>query len=217
MEVIRNKGLKNEKLLVSIILYIIGVVVMPMGVVFTINAHMGAGGYDALNFALAEMLGIKTSYAIYGTALIAVFVAAAVRRGMPRFTTFLSSLFIGVSTDLWKNVFADVQGTGFISSAGLLCLGIILIGFAVAAYMLSGLPTNPTDDLIVACRERNISIRAAKITMDVIFVLLAFVLGGEIGAGTIVCTFLLGPVIDAFYHLIGKMVGGKLTLASDEA
>ena len=33
---------------------------MPAGVVLTINAHIGAGGYDALNFVLAEHLHIKT-------------------------------------------------------------------------------------------------------------------------------------------------------------
>ena len=40
----------------NLALYGIGVGIMPMGVVLTINAHLGAGGYDALNFALAERL-----------------------------------------------------------------------------------------------------------------------------------------------------------------
>ena len=40
----------------NLALYAIGVGIMPMGVVLTINAHLGAGGYDALNFALAERL-----------------------------------------------------------------------------------------------------------------------------------------------------------------
>ena len=52
----------------NLALYAIGVGIMPMGVVLTINAHLGAGGYDALNFALAERLHINTSLAIYATA-----------------------------------------------------------------------------------------------------------------------------------------------------
>lgn len=42
-----------------LILYFIGVGIMPAGVVLTINAHLGAGGYDALNFILADILHIK--------------------------------------------------------------------------------------------------------------------------------------------------------------
>ena len=33
----------------NLALYGIGVGIMPMGVVLTINAHLGAGGYDALS------------------------------------------------------------------------------------------------------------------------------------------------------------------------
>ena len=184
----------------------VGVIITPLGVVFTINAHLGAGGYDALNFALGEKLGIPTSYAIYGTAFLATFITAFIRRGFPRFTTFISSFFIGMATDFWKMIFADVQGTTLVSSAIIMFLGLLLVGMAIASYMLSGLPTNPTDDLIVACRERGFSIRVSKITMDVICVILAFVLGGEIGVGTIAVTFLLGPVINFFYDLISKIM-----------
>lgn len=190
----------------QMILYIIGVFIMPLGVVFTINAHLGAGGYDALNFALGEKSGISTSYAIYGTAFLALFITAFIRRGLPRFTTFISSFFIGLATDFWKLIFANVQGTTLVSSVIIMIIGLLLIGVAVASYMLSGLPTNPTDDLIVACKERGFSIRVSKITMDAVCVIIAFVLGGEIGIGTIVVTFLLGPIIDFFYSLIPKFV-----------
>jgi uncharacterized protein len=186
----------------QLILYMIGVMIMPLGVVFTINAHLGAGGYDALNFALGEKLGIYTSYAIYGTAFLAIFITAAIRKGFPRFTTFISSFFIGLATDFWKKIFVNVQGTTLISSIIIMIMGLLLIGIAVASYMRSGLPTNPTDDLIVACKERGFSIRISKIIMDAICVIIAFLLGGEIGIGTIVVTFLLGPIIDFFYGLI---------------
>lgn len=189
----------------QMILYIIGVFITPLGVVFTINAHLGAGGYDALNFALGEKLGIPTSYAIYGTAFLATFITAFIRRGLPRFTTFISSFFIGLATDFWKKIFVNVEGTTLVSSVIIMIIGLLLVGMAIASYMLSGLPTNPTDDLIVACKERGFSIRVSKITMDVVCVVIAFILGGEIGIGTIVVTFLLGPIIDFFYGLIPKI------------
>lgn len=49
---------------VNLLLYLIGVGLMLLGVVLTVNSHLGAGGYDTLNFALGEKMGINTSLAI---------------------------------------------------------------------------------------------------------------------------------------------------------
>ena len=56
--------MKGRDWAVNLLLYLIGIGLMPMGVVLTVNSHLGAGGYDALNFALGDRLGINTSYAI---------------------------------------------------------------------------------------------------------------------------------------------------------
>ena len=94
----------REKL-THLVLYLIGVGIMPAGAVLTINAHLGAGGYDALNFVLADLLHIRTSLAIYGTAFIILITAALIRKSYPRVETFLSSFFMGISTDFWKTIF----------------------------------------------------------------------------------------------------------------
>lgn len=70
---------------------------MLLGVVLTVNSHLGAGGYDALNFALGEKMGINTSLAIYMTAFLAVILAAVIRKKMLRITTFISFFFWGYS------------------------------------------------------------------------------------------------------------------------
>ena len=54
------KNLSLKERILNLLLYFVGVGIMPAGVVLTINAHIGAGGYDALNFVLAEHLHIKT-------------------------------------------------------------------------------------------------------------------------------------------------------------
>lgn len=195
-----NEWIKN------IILYAIGVGIMPLGVVLTVNAHLGAGGYDALNFVLADILGIPTSYAIYLTAFLVLLLAAAIRRSFPRIETFISSFFLGLSTDFWQGVLENVEGKNLVNAIILLMLGMIVIAFAIACYMISVFPTNPTDDLIVALQERGVRIRVAKTTMDVVCVVLAFLAGGEIGVGTIICTVGLGSIVDVFHKVISKIV-----------
>lgn len=83
---------------------------MPLGVVLTVNSHLGAGGYDALNFALGEKMGINT-----------------------------------------------------MESVVILLIGVLVIAFAVAAYILCIFPSNPTDDLVAAMHEKGIRLGIAKI------------------------------------------------------
>ena len=195
----------REKL-THLVLYLIGVGIMPAGAVLTINAHLGAGGYDALNFFLADLLHIRTSLAIYGTAFIILITAALIRKSYPRVETFLSSFFMGISTDFWKTIFNGFEGTNFISSLILMGIGMIIIAFAVASYMISIFPTNPSDDLILALKERGCKIGIAKMSFDIICVVLAFLLGGEIGIGTIIVSLCLGPVIDFFHKYLTKLI-----------
>jgi Predicted membrane protein len=198
------KSLSNPDRIKHVILYLIGVGIMPLGVVLTINAHLGSGGYDALNFAIAEKLGINTSIAIYSTAFLVLILTAVIRKGFPRFQTFISSFLLGFFTDVWKTALQNIEGTTLASSVIIMCIGLVVISFAVACYIISIFPTNPTDDLIVALNEKGWKIRWAKITLDVVCVVLALILGGEIGAGTIICTFGLGPAIDIFHKLVMK-------------
>ncbi|PHV72066.1 membrane protein [Sporanaerobium hydrogeniformans] len=190
----------------NLVLYTIGVGFMPLGVVLTINAHLGAGGYDALNFALADKLHINTSLAIYSTALLVLLLSAFIRRSYPRIETFLSSFFLGFFTDFWKGMLLNLEGTSIRSSFLLMLAGMLVIAFAVACYIISVFPTNPTDDLVVALNEKGISLGMAKMGLDVICVIIAFLLGGEIGVGTLICTLGLGPIIDVFHKLVNRIV-----------
>ncbi|MFT4107317.1 MAG: YitT family protein [Lacrimispora sp.] len=188
----------------QIILYLMGILIIPVGVVFTINSHAGAGGFDAMNFVLAKYWGINTSFVIYITSFLIVLVAAGIRRTYPRMVTFVSSALIGFFIDISKRLLEGIEGTGIVSSAVLLVVGMILIGFGVASYIASGLPPNTNDDLVLALREKGVPIGKAKVGFDSICALLAFLLGGEIGWGTIVVTFGLGCVVQFFDGIFGS-------------
>lgn len=124
---------------------------------------------------------------------------------MLRLTTFISSFFLGIFTDIWKSVLAGIEGKGIIDSFLIFAIGIVIIAFAVAAYILCVFPTNPTDDLVAAMKEKGVRIGIAKVGLDVVCVVIALLLKGEIGIGTIFCTLGLGPLIDLFHGQLKKL------------
>lgn len=196
----RNEWIKNT------VLYLMGVIFGPMGAVLTINAHLGASGYDALNFAVADKLHISVSNAVTITAFIVLCITACIRRSYPRIETFVTSFLQGLCTNFWNELLADIQGTDFVTSLIILLVGLLIISVGAGCYMLSVFPTNAIDDVVVAMREKKVSIPVSKISTDGVCVTLAFLLGGEIGFGTIICTAALGPMI----NISNKMVSGLL-------
>ena len=190
---------------VNLVLYLIGIILMPVGVVMTIMSGLGAGGYDAWNFALAGLLGQPVSSGIYISSVCVILLTAVIRRRIPRFTTFITSFLLGVFTDLWQRICLN-SGISTLHPYLLFAGGMIIVAFCAAAYMEGDLPPGPTDDLVVAFHRKGLGLGNVKLVMDLICAAMAFCLGGEIGAGTVLLTFGLGPLIGGFQTYILKAV-----------
>lgn len=188
----------KEKLVHTFILYMCGVVIMPAGIVLTINSHFGAGGLDAMNFAFGEALNIPTSAAVIIMGFIMMCIAAIVRKQRPRPLTFMASFFQGIFIDMWKIILADIQGTGWVDGFIIFMIGNVWIAIFAAPYFLSFFPPNPGDDLTQAISERGIRFGIAKIIFEGCTAVVALLLHGEINIGTVVLILTLGPMIDFF-------------------
>lgn len=198
--------LQGKELWISLALYITGMIAIGMGAVLTVNSHAGAGGYDALTFVLSDRWNMPVSYSIYLIAVISVLFAAIIRRKFPRVTTFITAFLLGGAVDFFRIYLAPIQGKDIFSTLAILAFGLILIGFGVAAYLLSKFPANPIDDFVLAIHEKNIPLQYAKLAFDIPCFVLAYLLGGKIGWGSIVITLALGPIIQLWSRLLSKIL-----------
>ena len=190
--------LSAKERVLAALLWVGGLAILTLGVVLTINGHLGAGGVDAMNFAMAERLGVNTSVAIYITGVVSVALAALVRRGRPNVLAFGASLVMGLFTDLWKQVLAGVQGVLLWEKILIFAAGLVCIALAVALTMCSVFPGSPVDDLLKAFVERGKRASLVKILIEGFCGGIAYLLGGELGLGTLLVVFGLGPMIDLF-------------------
>ncbi len=78
-------------------------------------------------------------------------------------------------------------------------MGMLLVCLKIAIYLIHKLPASPADDFTVALTEKGFSIRKAKLSIDIICSIIAFLLKGPIEIGTAILTFIAGPAID-FIH-----------------
>lgn len=195
----------QRELSVHVLMYLMGIVVLPAGIVLTINSHFGAGGLDALNFALGDFLHIPTSISIYILGAVYMCLAGFLRKKSPRWTVMITLLLQGGFTGIWKVILAGVESTGLLSAVLMFLAGNLIVAMTAGPYFLSMFPTNPIDDLTKAVSECGMRISIAKIILECCGAALAFLMHGEVNIGTVLTILLLGPMID-FFSVITKKI-----------
>lgn len=187
----------------SYIIFLLGILLMTLGVSLTVKSEVGAGAYDSINFGLANLFKINVSIAIWITSFIVVVITSILRRKFLKLTTFVTAIIVGISTDMWVIMVKNIALNTIFEKVLAFSIGICLVSIGIAIYIIPKLPANPTDDLMVALTEENgISIMKAKLTIDTICIIIAFTLKGPIGIGTIIATILIGPLIQIINKLI---------------
>lgn len=189
------------------IIFFVGIAILTLGVSLTVKSNLGAGSYDSINFALAEKLNINVSLTICSTAFIALIISAILKKGLPRITTFITSMLMGIFTDIWVSLLGNLNAETIGIKVVVFIIGMILVCVGIAIYLLPKLPPNPVDDLMVTLNEVvGIKLGTAKLIIDSICIVLAFLLKGPIGIGTVLLTFLVGPLVNVFYNRLCKYI-----------
>lgn len=185
---------------IRIVFYLIGLFFMGLGVTFTIKANLGAGAWDALNVGLSNVIGLTVGSWVFIIGVILMFVNAFITKGKPKFLAIITILLIGFFVDFWMLVvFKNMFLGGMLVRSVSLLLGIFFIALGVSMYLQTKFPANPIDQLMISLNERfSLNLMVAKTIGEVVALLLAFMFQGPIGIGTIIITFLIGPIIQMF-------------------
>jgi uncharacterized protein len=182
---------------IRILFYLIGLFLMGFGVTLTIKADLGAGAWDALNVGLSNAIGLTVGSWVIIIGIILMFINAFIVNGKPKLLALVTILLIGFSVDFWLMVaLKNVEYELLIHQVLSLVSGIMFIAIGVAMYLQTKFPANPIDQLMISLHERfRLNFMVAKTIGEVSALFLAFILQGPIGVGTIIITFLIGPII----------------------
>lgn len=181
-------------------LFIIGILILTLGVALTIKADFGAGSWDAVNVALNRICGLSVGTFAVIIAVIMTIMSGLLREGKFNFYTLITALLLGIFTDFWLYIISHIiLGYSLFIRLSCFILGIILLSFGIALYIRLELAPNSIDDFMVALSEKfNITISVSKLLADGFGLIIALFLNGPIGLGTLIITAVLGPLIGFF-------------------
>lgn len=175
---------------------ILACMVLGIGVGLVLTARLGSDGYSSLVNGIVRATGVPYAVVNPATGLLAVLLAR-LRHVRPGPGTIVHPIVVGSTV----NVVLSSLGTPHTSIArvALLVVGTLVLAAGVAGYLDAELGAGPFESLALAVP---LSFRLAYILLQAAAATTGWILGADIGPGTLLVIFGVGPVIHMVRHCL---------------
>jgi len=136
-------------------------------------------------------LGIGTVIILTGVALLVLFWIPL--RQKPGIGTILNALEIGLVANVALDLIPIVESMAL--RIAMLIGGIVMVAFGSALYIGSGLGPGPRDGIMTGLAARGVKIRVARTLIEVTVLVIGWLLGGQVGVGTVLFALAIGPLV----------------------
>ena len=181
---------------------ILGLFISALGMVMTINANLGVAPWDAFHQGLAQVTGITLGTAAISSGFVIIILDIILGQPIGR-GTILNMLLIGTFIDILMLNHLVPIFQNFLPSLIMLILGMFVIGYGIYFYMSAELGSGPRDGLMVILTKRTgKSVRLIKGSIEVMVVTIGFILGGQVGIGTVIFAIFGGIILQYVLKLV---------------
>ena len=179
-----------------------GVAVSALGITLMLRANVGLEPWSVLQQGLAQTAGITygTASMIVGAAAIGTAMLCGESFGIG---TVVDIVLCAVCIDglLWLNWIPQMHSLP--SGIPMLLAGMELLAIGTWMYMKSALGAGPRDALMVAlARKTGRSVGLCRASVEIVVIIAGFLLGGQVGIGTVIAAFGLGSLFNLNFHLL---------------
>lgn len=185
---------------VRMLFYLVGLIILSMGVSLTIKSDMGAGPWDALNVGLSNTFGLTVGNWVIIVGLILIVLNGFLLKERPDFLAIFTIVIVGFFIDFWLGyVFDNLNPENLVTKLIILFLGLIFLAFGIATYLQSKYPLIPIDRFMLSIQFRlKVNLMVAKTLGELTALVLALIFKGPIGIGTLIIALSVGPFIQIF-------------------
>ncbi len=208
---------KQKKWILRIALYLIGIMVLALGITLNTKTNLGVSPIISMPYAVAQIFGYETGTAVFVAYLIFIVLQIVLLKGkFPPFqllqvaASYLTSAFITI----FDRIFPAPD------QMGMRLLVLVLAGIGAAVTVDVNIVPNPADGLARVLGERcGKNMGFGKNLFDFSAIVISLAIGlidaGRpvgIGIGTVIAMVCTGRVIAAFNHFAKKKIE-EITIA----
>lgn len=201
----QNFSLKGASHL-KFVFYVIGIFVLTLGIALTIQSDLGTSPFDALLVGLSVNVGLTVGSWEMILALMLICCNALLSKQRPEISGLLTAIITGFGIDLWLFLLQGWSGSE-LGPGKWVCFafGLIVIGLGTAAYLHTNFAPIPVDRLTLIVRDlTKTNLFFARTFVYLAFLLVAALLKGPIGIGTILTVCFGGLILNFFMPLTRK-------------
>ncbi|GAA4218891.1 membrane protein YczE [Actinocatenispora rupis] len=192
----------------------IGLICYGASAALMVRARLGLDPWDVFHQGLAKRLGLPLGWLVIAVGVL-VLLAWIPLRQRPGLGTVSNVILVGLSLDATLHV---VPAPGPLWARWVMLLAsIALNGLATGLYIGARFGPGPRDGLMTGLAARGHSIRVVRTGIELAVVAAGFLLGGQVGFGTILYAVAIGPLAHVLIPLCTVRPGPAATPAPEPA
>ncbi|MEH7336612.1 YitT family protein [Neobacillus drentensis] len=198
------------------VIYVVGIFILTLGISFTIQSDLGTSPFDALLVGLSQNVGLTVGSWEIILAFILIGCNSLLKRQRPEVLGLLTAFITGIGIDMWLFLLTNLI-TLELWYSKVVCFGIglVVIGLGTATYLHTNLTPIPIDRLTLIIQElTRTNIFFARTLIYLVFLIMAWILNGPIGVGTLLTVCFGGLILNFFMPVIKKVLERVLTHSS---
>ncbi|WP_369547571.1 YczE/YyaS/YitT family protein [Bacillus velezensis] len=195
------------------VFYVLGIMILTFGISVTIQSDLGTSPFDALIVGLSVHAGLTVGSWEIIIAFLLICCNSMLKRQRPEFSGMMTAFITGIGIDMWLFFLHRVITPElWYGKAGCFAIGLVVIGIGTATYLHTNFAPIPVDWLTLIVRElTGRSIFFSRTVIYFIFFILAVMLKGPVGIGTLLTVCLGGIILHFFMPIAGRWIDGILT------
>ena len=192
--------------------FVLGVLLISLGVSLQILSSLGAGSWDTLNVTLVQVAGYTVGTWVNIVSVFLIIISYIITRKI-HFVSFVTGLLIGFSIDGWLLlVFNQFAPTTLVAQIITFFLGLTALALGITFNIRSTMPPSPIELVPISMMQEwkhdyGFYKTILEFTVVSIVVVLNLLNGlglGSIGFGTLLTSALLGTYVTLFNKLVNK-------------
>ncbi len=173
----------------------VGLVLYGASLAMMVRADLGLAPWDVLHSGLIQHVPLTLGQAVVVMSFVVLLLWIPLKE-MPGVGTIANAVVVGFAADGTLALLERPEALW--AEVALMVGGVALCGFATALYIGAQLGRGPRDGLMTGLHRRTgASIRLVRTAIEIAVVLIGLVLGGALGAGTVLFALTIGPIAQA--------------------
>jgi uncharacterized membrane protein YczE len=180
---------------------VVGLLVIGFAIAMSVRARLGVAPWDVFHQGIAKATGISFGLVVVlvGVVVLLAWIPLHQRLGIG---TIINTVSIGLIANLGLYLIPTQEHLAI--RIPLLVFALLMFGFGGGLYIGAGLGPGPRDGLMTAITARGHRLWVVRTILECSVLVAGFVLGGNVGVGTVLIALAIGPLTHFFlrrFHL----------------